>query len=406
MVHRITHRIPPCCVISLGLGIIQRTNGGLHSECEYSSSLPELKTSPNGHKIGYFARSYLHGPHSIIDLQHTRRKVHWVDGYTSDDASSSGLVSDLDDTDSESEYGDDAAEVKEGAWNSRGNEAELDGPVLDFTVIKPRPQNHHSPSTFISKLPIPVHLGTLFNSISLPNVIYKSITSLALTVLFPARHISTCISSLCSFLIRPYSYFTLRIHKFHLLLRHALFGAPPSPYDTYSSRDDEQKRYWDSIKPWTGRMKGFDARFNTQSSSTHIMSSSASSDDGFPYHEDTIPVISSYQPALPPLTVRRHSVEHRLEEEEEDYHYLSVKTFRKWYGMVYPERKKPTPSQAARMLHTYSTQDKKEIRRMSKLKLKKRDSGGNEYKKQWEDYLSKKFARGPELVVVFEDEKV
>ncbi|KAE9398813.1 hypothetical protein BT96DRAFT_717065 [Gymnopus androsaceus JB14] len=112
-----------------------------------------------------------------------------------------------------------------------------------------------------------------------------------------------------------------------------------SQYSTYPTEEAEQ-RYWDSAKLFRRQLQSSDARFCLPSSSprTKILSR----DD----YEDRIPIITSYQPALPPHRNTRDLGKTRKRwdtgmssgrSEVAEYH-LPVKAFCKWHRMTFPDK--------------------------------------------------------------------
>lgn len=105
-------------------------------------------------------------------------------------------------------------------------------------------------------------------------------------------------------------------------------------YLTYPTKEAEQ-RYWDSARLLRRQLQSSDARF-CLSSSSH---KSLSRDN----YEDCIPVISSYQPALPPLRnsydlyTRKKSRNSFDRSAGREYH-LPTKAFCKWYRMTHPDQ--------------------------------------------------------------------
>ncbi|GAW02818.1 hypothetical protein LENED_004492 [Lentinula edodes] len=103
-------------------------------------------------------------------------------------------------------------------------------------------------------------------------------------------------------------------------------------------------------------------------------------------YEERFPVISSYQPALPPLqalqTSRSRDARTNIRycgspgknegrEEKVDYH-LPTKTFRKWYRMTYPDKPPLTPLKASQLKRSYNSDEKREIDRISRLVTNRR----------------------------------
>ncbi|KAJ3807075.1 hypothetical protein F5876DRAFT_80051 [Lentinula aff. lateritia] len=121
---------------------------------------------------------------------------------------------------------------------------------------------------------------------------------------------------------------------------------PPPSYTTYPTSEAEQQ-YWDSARVFRRKLQSWDARFCGGYSS-----SSSCRFNNVDEYEERFPVVSSYQPALPPLQAlqtpdsrdARTNTHHyggpgknEGHEEKVDYH-LPTKTFQKWYRMTFPDK--------------------------------------------------------------------
>ncbi|KAJ3925859.1 MAG: hypothetical protein NXY57DRAFT_791097 [Lentinula lateritia] len=155
--------------------------------------------------------------------------------------------------------------------------------------------------------------------------------------------------------------------------------SPPS-YTTYPTPEAEQQ-YWDSARIFRRKLQGWDARFCGGYSN-----SSSCRFNNVDEYEERFPVISSYQPALPPLQALQTSRsrdartnmryggspgKHEGREEKVDYH-LPTKTFRKWYKMTYPDKPPLTPLKASQLKRSYNSDEKREIDRISRLVTNRR----------------------------------
>ncbi|KIK60072.1 hypothetical protein GYMLUDRAFT_59780 [Collybiopsis luxurians FD-317 M1] len=130
-------------------------------------------------------------------------------------------------------------------------------------------------------------------------------------------------------------------------------------YSTYPTEEAEQ-RYWDSAKVFRRRLQSSDARFCCP-----LVSSSSIEN-----YENRIPVISAYQPSLPPLQ-KGLPRDKRCGGIDEEY-YLPTKAFCKWYRMTFPDRAPLDPTKAARLKSMYTSDEKKEIHRLSRFKSNKK----------------------------------
>ncbi|KAK0231560.1 hypothetical protein IW262DRAFT_1235588, partial [Armillaria fumosa] len=154
---------------------------------------------------------------------------------------------------------------------------------------------------------------------------------------------------------------TLRCHR-----RKFLHG-------TYANEREEQ-RYWESAMRWniclqtSGAMKDW-----------------------------LIPVITSYTPA-PPATASQEG------ETEATEYYLPSKAFCKWYRMVFPESPHyPTLSQAQRLKTRFSSLDRREMHRISRMLSDEvvfgtRRRWSSEYRTMWKLWKEKK---GADVAIVF-----
>ncbi|KAJ3900034.1 hypothetical protein F5879DRAFT_453124 [Lentinula edodes] len=155
--------------------------------------------------------------------------------------------------------------------------------------------------------------------------------------------------------------------------------SPPS-YTTYPTPEAEQQ-YWDSARVFRRKLQSWDARFCGGYSN-----SSSCRFNNVDEYEERFPVISSYQPALPPLQALQTSrsrdartnmrycgstVKNEGREEKVDYH-LPTKTFRKWYRMTYPDKPPLTPLKASQLKRSYNSDEKREIDRISRLVTNRR----------------------------------
>ncbi|KAJ4485530.1 hypothetical protein J3R30DRAFT_3401316 [Lentinula aciculospora] len=184
-------------------------------------------------------------------------------------------------------------------------------------------------------------------------------------------------------------------------------------YSTYPTLQAEQC-YWDSSRLFKRRLQSLDARF--------CDSQFSSKDD----YEEHVPVISSYQPALPPLRTSSSRNErfntgtdsnfyHRLNGKEgtdkttKEY-YLPTKAFRKWYRMTYPDQPPLDPLEASRLKNTYTTAERREIYRLSRLICNKKayqvdnnllDGRRYRYRDMWDTWQEENSSS--EVEVVFEE---
>ncbi|KAF5360155.1 hypothetical protein D9758_011369 [Tetrapyrgos nigripes] len=400
------------------------------------------------------------------------RRVHWSDGYTSDSECSTSVKS--------AELELDELDLLEGDDDSEQPEARMaDIPAASFPSSSPPSPYTHSPSLIAKTaihllfrrvgcpgiMPLPSYwpfhspFHWSFLRVLLQNCLCIRLPSISYSTLFgrvaSAAHIGrfwpwtgilSSISSILSYVTRTlklpllprlYAYAYAFFSHLRAQLHSFLYPQPQiSKLETYASRDDEQKLYWDNVRPWMDRMRGFqfqhrgrdrgqlegdgrDGRGRSGRGSgcgrlrDNLTRASMQTPvvDQWPHWEGYIPdvpIITCYQPPLPPLPLSSRAVGPL---KGEDYH-LPTRTFTKWYRMVYPEKNQPTPLTASRILDSgiYTGRDKKEMRRIASLKmqLSPHPSGDsddkiitNPYKKAWEDYLERKFKEGPEVVVVF-----
>ncbi|KAK0205858.1 hypothetical protein DFS33DRAFT_1224636, partial [Desarmillaria ectypa] len=144
-------------------------------------------------------------------------------------------------------------------------------------------------------------------------------------------------------------------------------------HSTYANEGEEQA-YWESA----------------MRSHLYLQTSSAMKDWSFP-------VITSYAPAPPA------SVSHEEETEATEY-YLPSKAFCKWHRMVFPESLNHTTLSQARMLKKYfSSLDRREMHRISRLLSDEAVFGANkhwasEYRVMWKLWIESK---GTDIAIVF-----
>ncbi|KAJ3738633.1 hypothetical protein DFH05DRAFT_1408634 [Lentinula detonsa] len=163
------------------------------------------------------------------------------------------------------------------------------------------------------------------------------------------------------------------------------------PYSTYPTQEAEQ-RYWDSARAFRRQLQSMDARFCAPCSS-----SLKTKND----YEQRVPVISSYQPALPPLRNSRdvgRSLGSGYEKEKAKKYFLTTKAFCKWHRMTFPDQPSLKPLTAARLKETYSDHEKQEIHRISRLVPNKKafqkndnllDSRRYYYRDMWDSWQEK-----------------
>ncbi|KAF9070895.1 hypothetical protein BDP27DRAFT_1362333 [Rhodocollybia butyracea] len=156
----------------------------------------------------------------------------------------------------------------------------------------------------------------------------------------------TYVRNLCRVLYRQ---------RWHLL-------TPSQPPTTYPTKEAEQ-RYWDSAERFRRKLQSSDARFHSNSKPILINE-----------YENRIPMISSFQPALPPLGNPRKSANVRIEWNQNrdasrpyEYYYLPTKAFSKWHRMTYPDQAPLDRLYAERLKSTYNNDEKREIHRISRL---------------------------------------
>ncbi|KAK0448135.1 hypothetical protein EV421DRAFT_1706128 [Armillaria borealis] len=144
-------------------------------------------------------------------------------------------------------------------------------------------------------------------------------------------------------------------------------------HDTYANEGEEQA-YWESAMRWH----------------LYLQTSGAMKDW-------SIPVITSYTPAPPA------SASHEDETEATEY-YLPSKAFCKWYRMVFPESlHHPTLSQAQRLKTRFSSLDRREMHRISRMLSDEIVFGthrhwSSEYRTMWKLWKKKK---GADMAIVF-----
>ncbi|KAJ4493578.1 hypothetical protein C8J55DRAFT_162216 [Lentinula edodes] len=154
----------------------------------------------------------------------------------------------------------------------------------------------------------------------------------------------------------------------------------PPLYTTYPTPEAEQQ-YWDSARVFRRRLQSWDARFCGD-----YPDSSSCRFNNIDEYEESFPVVSSYQPALPPLHALQTSrsrdartntrycgspAKNQGREEKVDYH-LPTKTFRKWYRMTFPDKPPLTPLEASRLKRSYNPDEKREMDRISRLVTNRR----------------------------------
>ncbi|TBU37999.1 hypothetical protein BD309DRAFT_994742 [Dichomitus squalens] len=111
-----------------------------------------------------------------------------------------------------------------------------------------------------------------------------------------------------------------------------------------------------------------------------------------------IPVVRYFTPKLLPIY---------REKEEDDPEatevYLHPKAYCKWHRMVFPGPMHPTIREAPEQIKYYSSRDRREIHRISRLlpdsRAFRRELRDKAYAKMWKNWLDTK---GPDVAVVFE----
>ncbi|KAG6328940.1 hypothetical protein ID866_10149 [Astraeus odoratus] len=113
-------------------------------------------------------------------------------------------------------------------------------------------------------------------------------------------------------------------------------------------------------------------------------------------------LVEYYTPRLLPL-YREKGVNGGYQGTNADF-TISAKTYCKWHRMVYPDRPHPTPAQAKRKMRHHSSQDLREMFRISRLLSDERvfrvvKKNSTKYKEMWEAYLDR---RSMDIDIVFE----
>ncbi|KAL0563588.1 hypothetical protein V5O48_018479 [Marasmius crinis-equi] len=206
-----------------------------------------------------------------------------------------------------------------------------------------------------------------------------------------------------------------------------LFGRG-SGHNVYRS-DEEEERYWDSAKKFRRRLQSSDARFQeaARNSRRHPSAARMTQREVYDSFERRVPVVTSYQPALPPESSRRsrNGGNDGIVDKSEEYP-LSTKAFCKWYRMVHPpgsvcvvklsaavamlipsatrKRRMMTASRASKLKRYYSSRDRREMRRIARLLPNEvvfdaRWKWIPMYRDMWMRWLERK---GPDICVVFE----
>ncbi|KAI0687293.1 hypothetical protein C8Q76DRAFT_300820 [Earliella scabrosa] len=158
-------------------------------------------------------------------------------------------------------------------------------------------------------------------------------------------------------------------------------GLDPSRYARYPSQEEEDA-YWRASERMRQSLRASDA--------------GAVRDQ----LEDGLPLVRYYTPRLLP-TYR--------EDDDEDAEakevYVSPKAFCKWHRMVFPGPMHPTTKEAQEQIKYYSSRDRREILRISRLlsdeevRNRRRTPWTPRYAKMWKDWLDTK---GPDVAIVFE----
>ncbi|KAK0492779.1 hypothetical protein EDD18DRAFT_1182663 [Armillaria luteobubalina] len=144
-------------------------------------------------------------------------------------------------------------------------------------------------------------------------------------------------------------------------------------HGTYANEREEQA-YWESAMRWN----------------LYLQTSGAMKDW-------SIPVITSYTPAPPAPASKKDGI-------EATEYYLPSKAFCKWYRMVFPESPHyPTLSQAQRLKTHFSSLDRREMHRMSRMLSDEVVFGthrrwSSDYKAMWMLWMEKKSA---DVAIVF-----
>ncbi|RPD52857.1 hypothetical protein L227DRAFT_427762 [Lentinus tigrinus ALCF2SS1-6] len=162
------------------------------------------------------------------------------------------------------------------------------------------------------------------------------------------------------------------------------YWRPPAPdrasslYRHYRSAEEEDE-YWRSSAKLQKALRASDAN--------------AGRDD------DDVPLVRYYTPKL--LPTYREEVEDDPEAREV---YLAPKAFCKWHRMVFPGPMHPTLKEAQEQIKYYSSRDRKEILRISRIVsddqvLCRKAPWTPRFAKMWKDWLTRK---GPDVAIVFE----
>ncbi|KAI0676649.1 hypothetical protein C8Q78DRAFT_998771 [Trametes maxima] len=114
---------------------------------------------------------------------------------------------------------------------------------------------------------------------------------------------------------------------------------------------------------------------------------------------EEVPLVRYYTPKLPPLY--REKVEKDPEEAE---YQLSPKAFCKWHRMVFRGPLHPSLKDAAQQIRYYSSRDRREIYRISRLLsddgvFRRKTPWTTRYAVMWKKWLDTK---GPDVAIVFE----
>ncbi|KAI0643585.1 hypothetical protein C8Q79DRAFT_143059 [Trametes meyenii] len=114
---------------------------------------------------------------------------------------------------------------------------------------------------------------------------------------------------------------------------------------------------------------------------------------------EEVPLVKYYTPKLPPL------YRERVERDPEEAEYpLSPKAFCKWHRMVFRGPLHPSLKEAAQQIRYYSSRDRREIHRMSRLlsdeeAFWRKIPWTTRYAVMWKKWLNTK---GPDVAIVFE----
>ncbi|KAG7096276.1 hypothetical protein E1B28_003724 [Marasmius oreades] len=180
--------------------------------------------------------------------------------------------------------------------------------------------------------------------------------------------------------------------------------------EVYETPEKEQE-YWDSARGYRRQLQKSDARFQHIDRCVDMGRGGGwmkPSNEVYDDIEATIPVITAYQPALPPTRFSKQGKGKRDSLDEGTEYVLPSKTFCKWHRMVYPPSSQQlTLSQASKLRYFYSNRDRREMRRITRLLPNRvvfdpRWKWTTEYRDMWMRWLE---GKGHDICIVFQDDE-